>query len=137
MSEANSSDGSTSEWDDLHLVRALVHDLQHCGGTLANAARDVLAERQRQVEVEGWTPEHDDEHSNGELADAAACYAATATAYRMRDHSVLYTRLWPWDLKWWKAKRGNRRRSLVKAGALILAEIERLDRLPPPPEQDQ
>lgn len=34
---------------------------------------------------------------------------------------------WPWSREWWKPK--NPRRDLVKAGALIVAEIERLDRL--------
>lgn len=45
---------------------------------LTQAALDVLAERRRQIEAEGWTPEHDDEHSNGELSDAAGCYALVA-----------------------------------------------------------
>ncbi len=43
---------------------------------LSQAAQDVLAERQRQVEKEGWTPGHDDEHTDGSLAFAAACYTA-------------------------------------------------------------
>src|SRR5690606_39870520 len=47
----------------------------HVGDTRTGAARDVLAERRRQIEAEGWTPEHDDEHSTQELAFAAACYA--------------------------------------------------------------
>lgn len=88
-----------------------------------NAAIEAIAaERQRQIEAEGWTPEHDDEHDEGDLAKAAACYAAgeevrsTATGYA----------LWPWDSDWWKSS--DRRRDLVKAGALIVAEIERLDR---------
>lgn len=85
---------------------------------LRPAARDVLAERQRQTDAEGWTAEHDDEHAFGELADAAACYAAYGA-------SALPT-LWPFDREWWKPT--NRRRNLVKAGALIIAEIERLDR---------
>lgn len=38
------------------------------------AILDVIAERQRQQSAEGWTPEHDDEHCNGELAMAAVCY---------------------------------------------------------------
>ncbi|MCR4231902.1 ead/Ea22-like family protein, partial [Escherichia coli] len=38
------------------------------------AILDVIAERQRQQSVEGWMPEHDDEHCNGELAMAAVCY---------------------------------------------------------------
>lgn len=84
-----------------------------------DAARDVLAERQRQISVEGWTPEHDDEHSFEEMAFAASCYACA-------DEGEAPPAVWPWDWKWWKPK--GRRRNLVKAGALILAEIERLDR---------
>jgi hypothetical protein len=90
------------------------------------AWRDVLAERQRQVNAEGWTPEHDDEHDNGGMAQAAACYASHASVgpeLRKRD----LPRDWPWAPKWWKP--GDQRRMLVKAGALILAEIERIDRI--------
>jgi hypothetical protein len=86
----------------------------------SKAARDVFAERRRQVEKEGWTPEHDDEHDGGELARAAACYAYNAGG----GHSS--GMLFPWDCNWWKP--GTPRRDLIKAGALILAEIERLDR---------
>ncbi len=97
------------------------------------AARDVLAERRRQVEAEGWTPEHDDEHSNGVMATASACYALAAAAqspdigqsWRMRFANAAND-LWQWDREWWKPS--DPRRMLVKAGALILAEIERLDR---------
>jgi len=88
----------------------------------SSALKDVASERQRQVEAEGWTPAHDDEHSQGELAAAAVCYAFTA----VRSPHFL-GHLWPWDGSWWKPK--DKRRNLVKAGALILAEIERLDRL--------
>ena len=88
------------------------------------AAQDVLAERRRQVESEGWTPEHDDEHASGALADAAACYAVFPVAGTELPKG--YYSLWPWDRGWWKPK--DRRSNLVKAGALILAEIERLDR---------
>ncbi|WP_084299832.1 hypothetical protein [Microvirgula aerodenitrificans] len=89
------------------------------------AARDVLAERQRQVSAEGWTPEHDDVHSHGELAQAAACYAINAHQQE-RLKQLMGPAGWPWDYSWWKP--GLPRRDLVKAGALILAEIERLDR---------
>jgi len=83
------------------------------------AARDVLAERQRQVEQEGWTPAHDDAYVDGQLASAAVAYAQAYTPY-------LVPSSWPWAVEWFKA--GNDRRNMVKAGALILAEIERLDR---------
>jgi hypothetical protein len=111
------------------------------------AASDVLAERERQKSAEGWTPDHDDEHGNGELARAAACYAhaaglnPSARAFLedapdyAGEHMVITRRLWPWDRSWWKPK--DRRRDLVRAGALIIAEIERLDRATNKDTQDQ
>lgn len=90
--------------------------------TVSDAARDVLAERQRQVTAEGWTPEHDDWHGGGDLAQAAGCYALHACGV----YAGMYPVLWPWDVSWWKPT--TPRRDLVKAGALILAEIERIDR---------
>ena len=91
------------------------------------AAADVLAERRRQVEVEGWTAEHDDQHSRGEMAAAASAYV-----FRAHSPGFLRTELkpphwWPWAREWWKP--GDTRRMLVKAAALIIAEIERLDRI--------
>ncbi|HHK3701764.1 TPA: hypothetical protein ACQSOV_004695 [Pseudomonas aeruginosa] len=88
---------------------------------------DVQAERRRQVEAEGWTPEHDDEHSHGQMARAAACYAlAGSSAPNDGTAALLVSLAWPWDEQWWKPS--NARRDLVKACALALAEIERLDR---------
>lgn len=88
------------------------------------AARDVLAERRRQIEKEGWTPEHDDEHANGELARAAACYAnPILVSEAVRDGGWGF---WPWDWRSWKPR--DARSNLVRACALILAEIERIDR---------
>ncbi len=92
------------------------------------AARDVLAERQRQVEAEGWTPEHDDHHDNGQMAVAAGYYALASGYPHERDigHASIVPTYWPWAPAWWKPSKA--RRNLIKAGALILAEIERLDR---------
>ncbi|MGV5437602.1 hypothetical protein [Pseudomonas aeruginosa] len=88
---------------------------------------DVQAERRRQVEAEGWTPEHDDEHSHGQMARAAACYAlAGSSAPNDGTAALLVSLAWPWDEQWWKPS--TARRDLVKACALALAEIERLDR---------
>lgn len=102
---------------------------------LTKAAQDVLAERQRQIEVEGWDAEHDEQHELSELAMAAACYAhpqrifiAEERVGRGYEPFVQYADAWPkdWADHWWKPK--SRRRDLVRAGALILAEIERIDR---------
>ncbi|EJB8404682.1 hypothetical protein MW352_005812 [Pseudomonas aeruginosa] len=105
---------------------------------------DVQAERSRQVEAEGWTPEHDDEHDSGELAAAGAAYALHAAdhlnPYSQGDGGDEAPRCWPWydgiagrgegpektEPAWWKPT--TPRRDLVKACALALAEIERLDR---------
>lgn len=78
---------------------------------------EIAAERRRQVEREGWTPEHDDQHNEGGLSRAAACYATSSKGG------------WPWSDADWKPK--DRRRDLIRAAALIVAEIERLDRAAP------
>ena len=91
------------------------------------ALADIAKERQRQREVEGWTPEHDDAHVSAELAMAGACYALASFLNTEHALNTTFTRYWPWDRKWWKPK--TPRKNLVRAGALIVAEIERLDRL--------
>lgn len=91
------------------------------GDAFNPAILDVVAERQRQQSVEGWTPEHDNAYQNSELADAAACYAIHA-----HNQGFSTPAHWPWSPDWWK--QSGARRDLVKAGALILAEIERIDR---------
>ncbi|MEW3614809.1 hypothetical protein [Pseudomonas aeruginosa] len=96
-------------------------------GQVPQAWLDVQAERRRQVEAEGWTPEHDDEHSHGQMARAAACYAlAGSSAPNDGTAALLVSLAWPWDEQWWKPS--TARRDMVKACALGLAEIERLDR---------
>lgn len=105
--------------------------------SLTQAAKDVLAERQRQVDREGWTPEHDDEHTDGSMARAAAAYCLCAEgppppgepsefhSSRPWDFNILRA-IWPRSWSWPQPK--DRRRNLVRAAALLLAEIERLDR---------
>ncbi|ENZ9960072.1 hypothetical protein ACFLJF_005762 [Salmonella enterica] len=102
---------------------------------LSPAAADVLAERQRQITAEGWTLAHDDwQNQYGDLAIAAACYARHAYGRgwvypekpeRYQDEEAPND--WPWDDTWWKPD--SPRRDLIKATALLLAELERLDRL--------
>lgn len=91
----------------------------------------IAAERARQVEVEGWTPEHDDEHGTFELSEAAVCYMRRAVEvdgppnYRSRLGDTPPS--WPWDWAAWKPS-DDPIRNLVKAGALVAAEIDRLQR---------
>jgi hypothetical protein len=95
----------------------------------------IAAERERQVSEEGWTAEHDDEHAQGELAVCAACYVIGQSAYYARAAQNAATpdgesRLFPWpfELTSWKPTPDDRIRELTKAGALIAAEIDRLQR---------
>lgn len=107
----------------------------------AKVIDEIALERERQVASEGWTPEHDDDHDDCSLARAAACYAAPAPIYekRMNQHSeTTFFDPWPWiehfrgnpirSFTEWHKKGKDRRRQLVIAAALIVAEIERLDR---------
>lgn len=87
--------------------------------SLTDALRDVIAERQRQVSVKGWTAEHDDTYTCGELSGAAISYIEPMEA-------VFY---WPAEWHDDSFKPSDERRNLVKATALLLAEIERLDRI--------
>ena len=86
----------------------------------------ITEERQRQIEAEAWSSEHDDKHTAGELADAASCYAAQPMD-DFHDHETWMPMGWPWESKWWKPSK-YRMKDLIKAGALIAAEIDRLQR---------
>ena len=99
----------------------------------------IAAERERQVSEERWTPEHDDTHTDGELVAAARCYLTPPGAERNVTLEVVEAqtlvgvaavpRDWPWEPDAWKPPRGlDRIRELTKAGALIAAEIDRLQR---------
>jgi len=92
------------------------------------AISDVLSERERQISVEGWTPEHDDQHNDSSMSIAAACYAL-ADIPALEVQTVKLRDLWcwtGWGPSWFKPK--DRRRNLVRAAALLIAQIERLDR---------
>lgn len=90
---------------------------------MSKATDDVIEERARQMGAEGWTPEHDDLHGRGDLAVAGACYAMHTDAHSDAGDPPPE---WPWEPEWWKPK--GTRRDLVRAAALIIAEIERIDR---------
>jgi len=85
----------------------------------------IAAERQRQIEVEGWTSEHDTQHFSDELATAASLYAMPE---RQRRYDGIFPCPinFPWSSRWWKPSPDDRIRELVKAGALIAAEIDRI-----------
>lgn len=87
------------------------------------ALKDVEAERKRQIEVLGRTHEADDKYKLSELPRAAACYSIP--------YGNVMNDIWPWDPTYFPVAPMSpemQRRNLVKAAALLLAEIERLDR---------
>ena len=89
----------------------------------------IAAERHRHLEEEGWTAVHDDGHHRGELAYAAFCYCQAAAFQQSASlEPKRRSNWWPWEDQWWKPS-DDPERNLVKAGALILAEIARRRRL--------
>lgn len=84
----------------------------------------IAEERQRQIEVEEWTPEHDDKNTNEQLVIAASCYCLP-----IAQREFCIREQWPFDYEWWKPTPNDRIRELQKAGALIAAEIDRLNRV--------
>ena len=104
---------------------------------------DLIAEeRQRQIDEEGWTAKHDDEHKTGHLALAAALYATPIKLYGLNSSptSLVAFDPWPWVVThnvdgahvhskhWDKRMKHPRLRQLAIAGALIAAEMDRLMR---------
>ncbi len=79
----------------------------------------ITDERQRQIEKEGFTAEHDKQYTDGQLIGAAMTYAMPS------DLRYPINGIWPWTMEWFKPTPNNRIRELTKAGALIAAEIDR------------
>lgn len=115
------------------------------GTALSPGCQIVMDERRRQIVTHGWDADHDDAHANGELAAAAECYLTSPTERRMLTVGVTVETArgladpsrtvsvprevpigWPWEPQAWRP--GNRIRELAKAGALFLAEGDRLRR---------
>jgi hypothetical protein len=113
-------------------VMRRIFEALHIRRPLSPFMQAVVAERFRQVEMEGFSTEHDDKHARGVLASAGAVYALNGRVAHVDDPggrgatSVGPMAFWPWDSEWWKPQ--DHRRNLVKAAALILAEGERFDR---------
>lgn len=124
----------TSECPGCPTCNEVVPMLKHALEKLDDPAADsglarIASERRRQVNVEGWTPEHDAEHFSGELSIAAACYAINklpaAVDIQVTDLDFNVD-AFPWEGKFDKREQHDRLRSLEIAGALIAAEIDRI-----------
>ena len=106
---------------------------------MEQAAKLVAEERQRQVAVEGFDAAHDDQWVNGELASGAQAYLEIAVAQADQYYTTSpgpgqiegvkfgLPNCFPvdvWSEYWWKPG-PDRLRNLIKAAALLQAEIER------------
>ena len=90
-----------------------------------DGAEAIAAERLRQMQVEGWAPAGDDAYTEGQLGRAAMVYVELAEGVPLAQAALN----WPWDIAWLKHDPEDPARSLVKAGALIAAEYDRMKRL--------
>jgi hypothetical protein len=117
-------------------VMRRVFEALHIRVPMSPAVVAIAAERRRQVDVEGWDAAHDDEHTDRSLALVAALYATPIKLLNFAGNDP-----WPWryvddDLQsrtppsncWDKRNKHDERRRLVISGALVVAELERLDR---------
>lgn len=99
---------------------------------MKTGAELIRLERLRQMTDEHFDNAHDDGHIAGQLSAAGASYAMAASAQikfgRENMNDILAPSQWPWEPEWWKLE-DDPVRTLVKAGALIAAEIDRLQRM--------
>lgn len=88
---------------------------------------EIRLRRERQVEHHRWSREHDDTHAHGELATAAIPYiqAANMTEFGLTREELQV--FWPWEGEF--RLTDDRRENLLNAAALLVAELERMDRL--------
>lgn len=89
---------------------------------IMNTIELILKEREAQV-TKGFDTKHDLKHDEGLLAIAAGCYAMPEHLRDVRAFGPFY---WPFETDEWKPSPDDRKRELVKAAALLVAEIDRL-----------
>lgn len=102
---------------------------------MENGSTLIAIERDRQILNEGFSSEHDAQYDREELLEAAKCYLLASEACHYSKSCVTYNggyrpgegvpSDWPWDEIWWKPSK-DPIRNLEKAGALIAAQIDKL-----------
>ena len=113
------------EIENIDKVTSLI---EHKPTAMKTGINTILEERLRQLTVKGYDSVHDDTHKKGELYKAAALYAWPALSDYVLKHE------WPEGKAFYhpsepKFSREAEIRDLAKAGALIVAELDRLYRL--------
>jgi hypothetical protein len=101
---------------------------------MKNGVELIAEERQRQIDVEGYSKEHDSQHKVSEFISAASSYTHSAVMHALKEEGATNDALtngipflkksfvWGYDA----FKPTNCLRDLIKAGALIAAAIDRL-----------
>ena len=100
--------------------------------SMSHAIKDVIAERERQRKEKGYTENRDDKYLPGVLNLAGAAYAVSVSF--LPDAKRRAQRLWPWpDVgKYMNPSQKEPRTARIKSAALIIAEVERIDRAAAP-----
>lgn len=112
--------------ENRNLLEAATRNTAETRTAIPVAMADVINERGNQIE-RGFVPMSDDAYKNEELVQAAVCYASQDTRFGNKYHGAsIAPTLWPFHSAYWKPT--THRRNLVKAAALLVAEIERIDR---------
>lgn len=87
----------------------------------------IFQERMSQLDKHNWTPDHDDTHRAGQLAIIAATLCVWGTDATVEDPEEDFgSANDPWGLE--QKLKGDPIHRLKVAGALIAAEIDRLQR---------
>ena len=111
--------GELASWAVEHVMQECAEELKRQRDALISStgALAITRERLRQIEVKGWTAEHDSRWTHEQLAEAATFYAAPEKYGEM-------LAFWPWAPEWNKKRQHDRLRQLAIAGALIAAELD-------------
>lgn len=97
-------------------------------GGFFHVINDVHTKRQRQMTVHGWSRQEDDTYVDGELAEAAIPYIQAAQREELGLEDEELQVFWPWADNPPKLDQ-PRRELLINAIALLVAEVERMDRI--------
>lgn len=115
----------------LTLTEFEMHDIEHF--ILSRFGLGIMKmafERRRQISQEGYEEQHDDVHTNCELSYATMAYVKVGQAALTHNPTVnesIKEEFWPWGDIWFKPS-PDAIRNWEKAGALLAAEIDRIDR---------
>jgi putative hydrolase of HD superfamily len=104
---------------DAPWIQGLVTALESVARPYEDGMSLIRAERRRQVEVEGYTAEHDAEHGSWALLQAGLAYELDGAIGAIPG---AVPERWPWAREFWKPR--DPISNLIRAGALYLAAAD-------------